>query len=117
MHVKKTKGKKIYGADLSPDEQKAMEIEIRKQLAEFEEGHSEEMDALILLMLHKHFGFGPVRLKRFYMAFGKHVQDLISSYREDEVGKSELWVSAKRLKEYGVDLQEWKKERDKNGYY
>lgn len=58
MIVKKAGGK-IYGAQLTAAERKAMNIEINKQIAENEHKHMMEVDALVLWELHVQLGFGP----------------------------------------------------------
>lgn len=53
MLVKKNNGK-IYGAILSKNERKAMNMEIRRRLAH----KLDEVDATVLWILHEEFGFG-----------------------------------------------------------
>jgi hypothetical protein len=69
--------KTVYGADLSAAERRAMDKEIRRQLAEYDAKHKLELQALILWQLHEQFGFGEKRLKRFYYNFDKAVDTLI----------------------------------------
>ena len=108
MYVKKL-GSRIIGADLTAGEKKALEIEIRKELAEYDRKHTREVDAIILWLLHERFGFGPKRLKEVYDAFGEHVDALVNRY---ELNRADtIWLCTKKLKEYGVDLEEWAKER------
>lgn len=108
MHVKKIGGK-VYGATLTAAEQKAMNIEILKQLAEYDRRHETEIDAMILWHLHEQFGFGPERLKRFYDSFGMSVKELIKRYElEDD---DQIWLCTHMLKEYGVDIEKWQNER------
>lgn len=47
MYTKKAGGK-VYGAHLTAAEKKAMDIEIRRQLAEYDLKHANELDAMIL---------------------------------------------------------------------
>lgn len=54
MQIKKYGGK-VYGANLTAAEKKAMDLEIRRQLAEYEKGHMHEIDAMILWLLHEEF--------------------------------------------------------------
>lgn len=110
MQVKKS-GKKIFGANLTADEKKAMDIEIKRQLAEFDRKHEIEIDALILWTLHNDFGFGEKRLKKFFDIFGESINELIKHYEFEDSEK--IWICTKKLKDYGVDLEEWEEERRK----
>lgn len=57
MQVKKAGGK-VYGAVLTAAEKKAMDLEIQRELAEYDRKHIAEIDATILWVLHEQFGFG-----------------------------------------------------------
>lgn len=107
MRVKKAGGK-IFGAELTAAERKAMDIEIQKELAEYTRQHELAIDAMILWQLHEQLGFGPKRLKQFYDNFSKAVKELISYYEagEDEGVKLCLY----RLKKIGVDVEAWNKQ-------
>lgn len=107
MHVKKSKGK-VYGASLTAAEKKAMDIEIKRQLAEYERQHQLELDAIILWVLHNQLGFGPTRLKRFYDEFGPAVEELLRYYEMGEEDQS--WLCTRKLKDYGINIEKWQKE-------
>lgn len=62
MQVKKAGGK-VYGAVLTAAEKKAMDLEIQRELAEYDRKHIAEIDATILWVLHEQFGFGAQRLR------------------------------------------------------
>lgn len=111
MIVKKAGGK-IYGAQLTAVECKAMNIEINKQIAENERKHMMEVDALVLWVLKEQLGFGPVRLKRFYMGFAPAVNALLERY---EMGVDDLpWLTTKKLADEGIDLEQWYAEARNN---
>lgn len=101
MRVKKS-GKHIYGADLSAAEKKAMDIEIRRQLAEYTKKHEQEVSAIILWELHTQLGFGYDRLKKFYDNFRPALDDLIKRYEMED--GDEAWLCTKKLKDYGFDI-------------
>lgn len=111
MQIKKT-GKKIFGAELTAQEKKALDIEIERQLAEFDKNHTKEIDALILLALHEAFGFGEKRLRRFYDIFDNSVNSLVKRYELEDSDK--IWISKQKLKDYGIDLDIWERERREN---
>jgi len=102
-------GNKIFGANLTAAEKKAMNIEIQKQLAEYNKQNAEEMDAIILNILHEEFGFGESRLKRVHKLFMKKVNELSSRYETTD-NQELLWISKYRLREYGYDIDKWDKE-------
>lgn len=108
MRVKQI-GNKIYGADLTAKERKAMEIEIKKQLAEAERRHTNDLDAMVLYALHKHLGWGKKRLRDFYEAFTVEHNKLIEYYAMPE---DNVWLADKKLKEIGVDVAAWNAEND-----
>lgn len=108
MRVKKSNGK-VYGADFTAAERKAIELEIGRQLSEYTRKHANELDAMILWFLHEEFGFGKNRLKKCYKGFSKAVEELASRY-EMATEMEKVWVCTKKLKDYGVDLEEWYKE-------
>lgn len=108
MYTKKAGGK-VYGAHLTAAEKKAMDIEIRRQLAEYDLKHANELDAMILWNLHEEFGFGPKRLKQFYDTFAVRLDELIKHY---EMTDSDMvWQCMYKLKQYGIDIEEWNKQR------
>lgn len=67
MVVKKA-GKIIFGAKLTAAEKKALEKEMQRYFAEYDRKNVSEINAMVLWQLHKVYGFGPKRLKRFYDA-------------------------------------------------
>ena len=109
MIVKKT-GKQITGAVLTVAEQKAMDIEILKQVAVLNEQNETEVDAIILWILHEEFGFGPKKLKQFYDRFTTHYTALIERY---EMNKGDYpWLCTQKLKSIGADIESWRDEKN-----
>lgn len=108
MRVKKAGGR-VYGADLTAAERKAMSIEINRQIAESERQHANNLDALILYVLHVHLGFGKKRLRRFYEAFTVEHNKLIEHY---EMPDDNAWLADMKLKEIGIDVAAWNAEKE-----
>lgn len=106
----KKHGSKVYGANLTVAERKAMGMEIQRQIAEYDKKNMLEIDALVLWVLHEEFGFGAVRLKRFFDRFAPALDDLVKRY-EMEYDDS-VWLCTHKLKELGIDISEWEKERN-----
>lgn len=108
MRVKKACGK-IYGAELTATERKAMNMEIQRQLAEYTEKHRLEIDALILWVLHAQCGWGETRLRRFYDSMGDEISALVKRYEMDD--GDDVWLCTEMLKRIGVDIAQWVRER------
>lgn len=110
MKRKKAFGKS-YGVYLSVNEQKALDKETRRQLAEITRKHELDIDALVLWHLHEEFGWGPKRLRRFFDTFSVAIKELSDWYAMEETDQA--WLEAYKLKEYGIDIEKWSKENDK----
>lgn len=90
---------------MSVAEKRAAEIEIKKQLDEFDRKHAVELDALVLWILHTEFGFGEKRLRRFYERFGTEIRNLTKRYLlEDD---DAVWLCTFKLEEAGIDIKKW----------
>ena len=107
MRVKKAGGR-IFGGAMSAAEKKAMDLEIQRQLAEYDRKHLVEIDAMILWVLHEQFGFGAKRLKQYYDSFRASTNALIERYQMD-IG-DDVWLCTQMLKRIGVDVEQWHKE-------
>lgn len=105
MYPKKAGGK-IYGAALSSAEQKALDIEIKKQIAENWRKHSNEVEAMVLWAVHETLGLGHKRLRDFYSAIAPMFDELSARYEMEDCDLP--WLCTYKLKEYGVDIEEWR---------
>lgn len=113
MRVKFYRGK-VFGAELTAAEKKAMNIEINRQLVERDKQYAADIDAMVLYTLMAHYGWKKKRLKRFWKAFIAEHKALREFYQMDEPGDNE-WLAHRMLKEIGVDIDEWYKEETENG--
>lgn len=109
MQVKKAGGK-VYGAVLTAAEKKAMDLEIQRELAEYDRKHIAEIDATILWVLHEQFGFGAQRLRTYYDAFHDRIKELVSRYEMED--QDDIWLCTQMLKRIGVDVEAWHKDLD-----
>ena len=109
MQLKKAGGK-VYGAGLTAAEKKAMDLEIQRELAEYDRKHIAEIDATILWVLHEQFGFGAQRLRTYYDAFHDRIKELVSRYEMED--QDDIWLCTQMLKRIGVDIEAWHKESD-----
>lgn len=106
MNVKKA-GKIILGAGLSRDEEAALNIEIQKRIAELDRDNTDEIDAMILWVLHSEFGFEYDDLKKFHESFNPTLDALCKKYEMTDKG-DEIWLSTYKLKDrLGIDIHEW----------
>lgn len=108
--IVKRSGKMIFGAELTVAEKKAMEKEILRQLAEDNRKNVIEIDAMMLWQLHEVFGFGPGRLKKFFDAFVPGIDEVADNYEMQDTD-DKIWLFTHKLKEYGIDLEQWHKEK------
>ena len=112
MRVRKHNGK-VYGADFSAAERRAVELEVGRMIAEANEQNVLNIDALVLYTLFAHYGWKKDRLHKFWLAFGQEHTELCDRYRMYGVGDN-TWLAKKKLEEIGVDLTEWYKEIKQN---
>lgn len=98
-------GSKIFGAHLSKAERTALDIEVRKAIAENEKTYHMDMDAAILYFLHTKYGFGEKRLRDFWNGFNALHGQILRDYMvlNDEAA----WVCRQKLKNIGVDVKAW----------
>lgn len=114
MRVKKSGGK-IYGAELTAAEQKALKMEARRQLAEYTRKHDLEIEAIVIRQLRRLTGWGGIKLKRFYDGFDGELTSLIARY---EMGDDDAqWLCTRELKEEGFDVEQWHREKHPNDRY
>ena len=99
------------GCRFNEKEKKAIELEARKQLAEWTRQHTNEFDAMFLWFMHEEFGFGHERLKKIYFDFAPRMRELIERYEMRACDSP--YLCTQKLLEYGIDISEWEKEADK----
>ena len=105
MRVKSYKGK-VYGAELTATERKAMEMEINRQLVEKDKQYAADFDAMILYTLMTHYGWKKKRLREFWEAFIAEHKALQDFYEMYDPGDNE-WLAHRKLRDIGVDVHEW----------
>lgn len=107
MNIKKI-GSKIFGANFTAAEQKALDMEVKRQLAEYDRMHSLEIEALHLWVLHEKFGFGKKRAREFHDSIRLGLLELLDRYEMDDPDAP--WLCLKKLKDDGIDLEKWVEE-------
>ena len=111
MHIKKSNGK-VYGAEFTKAELKAIEMEARRALAEYERKNAIEIEAIVIRQLRRLTGWGETRLKRFYDGFDDELNKLIERYEMTE--EDSPWLCTMDLKREGFDIEQWHKEKYPN---
>ena len=112
MRVKSFKGK-VFGADLTAAERKAMDIEISRQLVERDKQYAEDIDAMVLYALMMHKGWKRKRLKDFWKAFTAIHKELREFYLLESQDDNRF-VAHRKLREIGVDIHQWYEEDKEN---
>ena len=94
---------------LTRPQEKAMRKEINAQILRSDEQYFHDMDAAVLWALHKEFGFGAKRLRRFFDRFAVIHEDMRSYYQLDDT--TNTWLCRYLLKrDVGADVEAWEKE-------
>lgn len=89
-----------------PEVQKAIQEEAHRVNLLEAKKQAEDIDALILMTLHKVFGFGKTRLLRFAEGLTE-----LQKYYEDRYEDCDIYAVKKHLKEdVGIDVAELQKE-------
>ena len=104
-------GSKIFGAHLSKAERTALDIEVRKAIAENQTVYHQDMDAAILYFLHTKYGFGEKRLRDFWNGFNELHGQILREYMVQE--NEAAWVCREALKKIGVDVKAWYEEDER----
>ena len=92
------------------DWKKIVEREVNKQMSEAVLSEERDLMALVLWVLHTEYGFGKVRLERFAEGFHEKLKELSDWYVMDST--DQVFLCRRKLKEYGVDVDELVKEAD-----
>lgn len=107
----KRSGKTIFGMTLTPAEQKVLDREIEKQLAERMRQCNIEVEAKVLWSLYNNFDFDEEMLRRFYDDIDMSLDELVKHY---EMGDDDLfWLCTRLLKSNGIDIEQWYAESKK----
>lgn len=105
-------GKNSLRAKLSNAEQKALDAEIKRQLAEYDEKNTAEIDAIALYILYSEFGFRKKRLDRYLESFNRAIKELRDRYEMNP--EDDVWLCTRKMKELGYDLEKINK-KDEGG--
>lgn len=101
MFVKQANGK-VFGAQFTKKEQQAIDIEVRKLVAEQNDVYNKDLDAVLLFALRQEFGFGKKRLEQFFNAAKQIAKTYHEQYQSKDTSLPEHCKS--ELLKIGVDL-------------
>lgn len=91
---------------ITADDRRRLKSEIRKQVDEYLDRRCLDTDTYVMWVLHKRFGFGALRLRRYFDAY-------VEEYRRQHQTYTDL--TAEKMREalkhnLGVDLEAWERE-------
>ncbi len=98
-------GGKIRNVKFTPDEQKALDEEIQRQLLESAKKFELDNACSILWTLYRHFGFREERLKKV-MEFMIGMNREMEQHYEMDKGDG-TWLCRRKLEDAGYDVEGW----------
>lgn len=120
MQVLKS-GKHVIGVKLTAAEKKALDMEARRSLAEYTRKHELEIEATVIWQTKQVLeavlgeGFDMDILKRLYDGLDVELDKLIDHYEMD--AEDAQWLCTKKLKDEGIDIEAWRREKYPNLKY
>ena len=82
----------------------------RKEVVKAQEEFASALDAAILYTLRVGFGFGRVRLLRFYSIFGRLRAEVLEKFHLADGDRDFEWYAQRELKQIGVDVEKLRQE-------
>ena len=107
MFFKKFRGQ-IFDVELNPKEREVLNQKVNEMLIKRHGEFADDVDYMILYILHNQFGFGVQRLKKFYEAFIVENEALIKHYEIPDAG---VYIARKEMNAIGIDFEKWNQER------
>lgn len=91
---------------ITPNDRARIKLEVKKEVDAFFNRKSMDYDTYVFWTLHKRFGFGPVRLRRFFDEYIAEIRKEQNTYRD---------LTAEKMREalkhnIGVDVEAWERE-------
>lgn len=93
---------------LSAKDKRILNREMKRCAADYYEDLMNDIVATVLYTLYLYSGWKKKKLKDFYDNFDKLNKELLDYYRLEDSDSS--WLCKQKLKDIGVDLDEWIKE-------
>ena len=105
----------IYDVKLNAKERKAFDDATRRQLADYTRKHILEIEATVIRNLRRATDWDERQLRAFYDQFGDELHALVSHYEMDDDDLQ--WLCTRELKQEGIDIEQWHRERYPNEKY
>lgn len=106
MNFKKFHGQ-IFDVEFSSKEQRAIEAEVNRQLIKRHKEFADDVDYMIMKILHDHFGFELTELRQFYDHFTEDNYALIKHYEMPDAG---TYIARKEMNAIGCNIEQWNRE-------
>lgn len=100
-----------YKIPLSPGQRKAEKREIAELVKQVTESTALELEAIFMWAAHEKWGKGKKSLREYYDFVADNIESLVNHYEVGEDGRK--FILLYKLKEIGVDLEAWHRERRK----
>lgn len=107
MFFKKFRGQ-IFDVELNPKEREVLNQKVNEMLVKRHGEFADDVDYMILYILHNQFGFGLKRMRQFYEASIAENDKLIKHYEMSDAG---VYIARKEMNAVGVDFEKWNNER------
>lgn len=102
---------RLPGYQMTEKQKKIMNEEIRKAFLEKQMENSKKLDCMIMLMLHRMYGFGKKRLLEFHREFVNEFNHFCEHYEMDGSDVAEI----KLRDEVGIDIDKLYEEEEITG--
>ena len=103
----------VFNTNPIAAKQRAIDLEINRQILKHDEQYTVDFDAMVLYTLMAHYGWKKKRLRKFWNAFVAEHKALREFYQMEGVGDNG-WLAHRKLNEIGVDVRQWYKEDESN---
>ena len=108
MVIKKS-GKTIFGAQFNAAEQKAIDMELNRQMAEHLRKTNVELESIVVKRLRDYVGFDEKQLREFFDMCDDDINRMIQYYELDDHDMA--WLCTRQLKAEGIDVEQWYREK------
>lgn len=107
MIFKKFRGQ-IFDVELTKKEQQVLDEKINQRILEQHTKFADDVDYMILYILHRYFGFGLKRLRKVYDLVRQVNETLVKHYESTDAG---VFIARKEMNAIGCNVEEWNRER------
>lgn len=98
----------IFKVELTTKEQKALDEESRRYILAKHSEFADDVDYMIMSILHNHFDFDLSDLRRFYDAFHAENDELVEHYEMPDAG---VYIARREMNKIGCNIEKWNQER------